>query len=67
MTKSRKSIDITLDFISSGGDAGEVFEGICPECNAIIRVATNQWWKEICECGRSWNLHIFATGKILNE
>ena len=39
-----------------GGDAGTVLEGTCPGCGSTVRVATSQYWIEICECGHTWEL-----------
>jgi hypothetical protein len=51
------------DNIGHGGDAGERYEGRCPDCGNNINVATSQWWEERCICGHLWRLEINIKGE----
>ena len=56
-----------IEFKNTGGDAGMIYNIICPECKETIKVAEYSWWDTECECGYTWELEITGVGKKLKR
>ena len=51
-----------IEFVCSGGDAGNTYKIQCPECKQTIEVAECGWWNAVCSCDYTWDLVITAYG-----
>lgn len=53
-------LDMSQDFTCH--ECGPIYEMRCPKCHDRVRVATGQWWDEVCSCGIQWTLETDAVG-----